>query len=275
MSSSFLPCSCRARTKAPRSPAAAADTAASPRSNWPITGASWPDCSAEENSDSACWNWGLCRVPRRFWAGGSCSLLPIDGRNCCSLSRKAGLDSTGCSASAVMADDRSTSPPAPASAGWGTFMLDRMLCRSLSWTAGPAAAAAAAAAGMAQTEQLQISRAAPQQPWGFRLQGGKDFNMPIIIQKVNGGSPAERAGLRAGDAVISIGGQNAIEMRHKEAQDSIVRSGNNICMVVQRAQQRSRSIPGLRSISTSHHLTQGWMGASRLKPLPALTHQPT
>ena len=81
-------------------------------------------------------------------------MFPIDGRNCCSLSRNAGSDSTGWSASAVMAADRSTSPPAADSA-CGTFMLERMLRRSLSWTAGPedeaapAGDSAGAAAGVA------------------------------------------------------------------------------------------------------------------------------
>ncbi|KAF0297841.1 PDZ and LIM domain protein Zasp [Amphibalanus amphitrite] len=62
--------------------------------------------------------------------------------------------------------------------------------------------------------------------------------------KVNAGSPAEKAGLRAGDAVISIGGQNAIEMRHKECQDAIIHSGNAISMEVQRGGLASLRPPG-------------------------------
>lgn len=45
---------------------------------------------------------------------------------------------------------------------------------------------------------------------------------------------AERAGLQAGDAIISINGLDALALRHKEAQDAIVRAGNNFELVVQR-----------------------------------------
>lgn len=70
--------------------------------------------------------------------------------------------------------------------------------------------------------------------WGFRLQGGKDFGTPLVIQKVNGGSPAERAGLIAGDSVIKINNVDVYNLLHKEAQDVIVRSGLNFDMVIQR-----------------------------------------
>ncbi|CAG9771182.1 unnamed protein product [Ceutorhynchus assimilis] len=70
--------------------------------------------------------------------------------------------------------------------------------------------------------------------WGFRLQGGKDFGTPLVIQKVNGGSPAERAGLIAGDAVIRINNVDVYNLLHKEAQDVIVRAGNSFEMAIQR-----------------------------------------
>ncbi|ERL87059.1 hypothetical protein D910_04460, partial [Dendroctonus ponderosae] len=70
--------------------------------------------------------------------------------------------------------------------------------------------------------------------WGFRLQGGKDFGTPLVIQKVNGGSPAERAGLIAGDAVIKINNVDVYNLLHKEAQDVIVRAGSSFEMVIQR-----------------------------------------
>ncbi|KAL1491447.1 hypothetical protein ABEB36_012045 [Hypothenemus hampei] len=70
--------------------------------------------------------------------------------------------------------------------------------------------------------------------WGFRLQGGKDFGTPLVIQKVNGGSPAERAGLIAGDSVIKINNVDVFNLLHKEAQDVIVRAGSSFEMVIQR-----------------------------------------
>ncbi|XP_052129116.1 PDZ and LIM domain protein Zasp-like isoform X4 [Frankliniella occidentalis] len=86
---------------------------------------------------------------------------------------------------------------------------------------------------MAQLISVKLSRY-DNSPWGFRLQGGKDFGTPLIIQKVNGGSPAEKAGLQAGDAVLRINNIDATALRHKDAQDCIVRAGNNYELAIQR-----------------------------------------
>ena len=51
---------------------------------------------------------------------------------------------------------------------------------------------------------------------------------------MNGGSPAERAGLQAGDAVIKVNDIELFNLRHKEAQDYIVRAGNNFELIVER-----------------------------------------
>ncbi|XP_071442451.1 PDZ and LIM domain protein Zasp isoform X7 [Hetaerina americana] len=76
-------------------------------------------------------------------------------------------------------------------------------------------------------------------PWGFRLQGGKDFGAPLVIQKVAVGSLAEKAGLMAGDAVVRVNQTDLFNLRHKEAQDSIVRAGNSFELSVQRGGQTS------------------------------------
>ncbi|XP_023720197.1 PDZ and LIM domain protein Zasp isoform X8 [Cryptotermes secundus] len=86
---------------------------------------------------------------------------------------------------------------------------------------------------MAQLISIKLSRF-DACPWGFRLQGGKDFGAPLLIQKVNGGSPAEKAGLQAGDAVIRVNDVELFNLRHKEAQDNIVKAGNNFELTVQR-----------------------------------------
>ncbi|XP_017773817.1 PREDICTED: PDZ and LIM domain protein Zasp isoform X3 [Nicrophorus vespilloides] len=69
---------------------------------------------------------------------------------------------------------------------------------------------------------------------GFRLQGGKDFAAPLVIQKVNGGSPADRAGLIAGDAVVKINNTDVFNLRHKDAQDVIIKAGPSFAITVQR-----------------------------------------
>ncbi|XP_052898561.1 PDZ and LIM domain protein Zasp isoform X1 [Anopheles moucheti] len=72
------------------------------------------------------------------------------------------------------------------------------------------------------------------QAWGFRLQGGKDFSAPLVLQRVNGGSVADQAGLMAGDALIKVNGTEVFNMRHKEAQDVIVAAGNSFELAVSR-----------------------------------------
>ncbi|XP_037897132.1 PDZ and LIM domain protein Zasp isoform X6 [Glossina fuscipes] len=88
---------------------------------------------------------------------------------------------------------------------------------------------------MSQPQLLQIKLSRfDAQPWGFRLQGGVDFASPLLVQKVNGGSLAEQAGLMPGDSVVKINDVDVFNLRHKEAQDVVVRSGNNFVMTVQR-----------------------------------------
>ncbi|XP_030026697.2 PDZ and LIM domain protein Zasp isoform X3 [Manduca sexta] len=86
---------------------------------------------------------------------------------------------------------------------------------------------------MAQLITVRLDKAG-QQPLGFRLQGGKDFGTPLVVQKVNGGSAAERAGLQAGDALIRVNTTEVYALRHQEAQDAIRASGPTLELTVQR-----------------------------------------
>ncbi|XP_055927518.1 PDZ and LIM domain protein Zasp-like isoform X2 [Argiope bruennichi] len=85
-----------------------------------------------------------------------------------------------------------------------------------------------------QTLTVKLFRGDNTTSWGFRLQGGKDFSAPLSVQRVNPGSLSEQAGLMTGDAILKIMGHATENMRHKEAQDAILRAGNNIELVVQR-----------------------------------------
>lgn len=57
--------------------------------------------------------------------------------------------------------------------------------------------------------------------------------MEFLFQ-VNGGSPAERAGLIAGDAVIKINNTDVFNLRHKDAQDVVMRAGPCFDVTLQR-----------------------------------------
>ncbi|BFZ02947.1 hypothetical protein BsWGS_05986 [Bradybaena similaris] len=70
--------------------------------------------------------------------------------------------------------------------------------------------------------------------WGFRLQGGIDFSTPLSIQSINPGSVSERCGLKPGDAILSINNATSDAMTHDEAKAEIMRSGNEIVMLVER-----------------------------------------
>ncbi|KAM8909133.1 PDZ and LIM domain protein 7 isoform 2-T4 [Spinachia spinachia] len=58
-------------------------------------------------------------------------------------------------------------------------------------------------------------------PWGFRLQGGKDFSMPLTVSRLSPGGKAAQAGVGVGDWVVSISDANAEDMTHVEAQNKI------------------------------------------------------
>uniref|UniRef100_A0AAY5EBJ8 PDZ and LIM domain 5b n=1 Tax=Electrophorus electricus TaxID=8005 RepID=A0AAY5EBJ8_ELEEL len=58
-------------------------------------------------------------------------------------------------------------------------------------------------------------------PWGFRLQGGKDFCTPLTISRLTDGGKAAKAKIGVGDVVLSIDGIATDTMTHLEAQNKI------------------------------------------------------
>ncbi|KAM3874278.1 PDZ and LIM domain protein 5b [Diretmus argenteus] len=58
-------------------------------------------------------------------------------------------------------------------------------------------------------------------PWGFRLQGGKDFCVPLTISRLTDGGKAAKAKINVGDIVLSIDGIATDSMNHLEAQNKI------------------------------------------------------
>ncbi|XP_049996685.1 LIM domain-binding protein 3 isoform X2 [Alexandromys fortis] len=95
-------------------------------------------------------------------------------------------------------------------------------------------------------------------PWGFRLQGGKDFNMPLTISRITPGSKAAQSQLSQGDLVVAIDGVNTDTMTHLEAQNKIKSASYNLSLTLQKSK---RPI----AISTSAPPIQS--------PLPVIPHQ--
>nr|XP_020495060.1 PDZ and LIM domain protein 7 isoform X3 [Labrus bergylta] len=72
-------------------------------------------------------------------------------------------------------------------------------------------------------------------PWGFRLQGGKDFSMPLTVSRLTPGGKAAQAGVGVGDWVVSIDDSNAEDMTHVEAQNKIRAATDSLSLTLSKA----------------------------------------
>ncbi|AWP12297.1 putative PDZ and LIM domain protein 7 [Scophthalmus maximus] len=72
-------------------------------------------------------------------------------------------------------------------------------------------------------------------PWGFRLQGGKDFSMPLTVSRLTPGGKAAEAGVGVGDWVVSIGDSIAEDMTHVEAQNQIRAATDSLTLTFSKA----------------------------------------
>ncbi|KAG7499089.1 PDZ and LIM domain 5-like isoform X1 [Solea senegalensis] len=71
-------------------------------------------------------------------------------------------------------------------------------------------------------------------PWGFRLQGGKDFCLPLTISRLSDGGKAVRAKMSIGDIILSINGISTESMNHLEAQNKIKACTDGLSLTLQR-----------------------------------------
>ncbi|KAI5154743.1 Lim Domain-Binding Protein 3 [Manis pentadactyla] len=122
---------------------------------------------------------------------------------------------------------------------------------------GCAARDRAEAAAVSTSMSYSVTLTGPG-PWGFRLQGGKDFNMPLTISRITPGSKAAQSQLSQGDLVVAIDGVNTDTMTHLEAQNKIKSASYNLSLTLQKSK---RPIP----ISTAAPPIQS--------PLPVIPHQ--
>ncbi|XP_037536393.1 LIM domain-binding protein 3 isoform X1 [Nematolebias whitei] len=72
-------------------------------------------------------------------------------------------------------------------------------------------------------------------PWGFRLQGGKDFNMPLTISRITPGSKAAQGNLIQGDVIVAIDGVSTEGMTHLEAQNKIKMANYNLALTMSKS----------------------------------------
>ncbi|XP_067285905.1 LIM domain-binding protein 3b isoform X1 [Pseudorasbora parva] len=74
-------------------------------------------------------------------------------------------------------------------------------------------------------------------PWGFRLQGGKDFNMPLTISRITPGSKAASGNLNQGDIITAIDGVSTEGMTHLDAQNKIKAATTKLILTMQRSRR--------------------------------------
>lgn len=71
-------------------------------------------------------------------------------------------------------------------------------------------------------------------PWGFRLQGGKDFCLPLTISRLTDGGKAAKAKMSVGDIILSINGISTDSMNHLEAQNKIKACTDQLSLTLQK-----------------------------------------
>ncbi|XP_040905704.1 LIM domain-binding protein 3-like isoform X2 [Toxotes jaculatrix] len=86
-------------------------------------------------------------------------------------------------------------------------------------------------------------------PWGFRLQGGKDFNMPLTISRITPGSKAAQGNLIQGDVIVAIDGVSTDGMTHLEAQNKIKMANYNLALTMSKS-KRPAPMPAPRMDAT-------------------------
>uniref|UniRef100_A0A3Q1IRH2 PDZ domain-containing protein n=1 Tax=Anabas testudineus TaxID=64144 RepID=A0A3Q1IRH2_ANATE len=94
-------------------------------------------------------------------------------------------------------------------------------------------------------------------PWGFRLQGGKDFNLPLTISRLTDGGKAAKGGMAVGDMVLSIDGISTDGMNHLEAQNKIKSCTGNLSLTLQKASSVPRPPPVAPKTAAPPPVTNG------------------
>lgn len=87
---------------------------------------------------------------------------------------------------------------------------------------------------MGEIVEIKLQRFDTTQPWGFKMQGGSEYNLPLHVAQVNPNSVSGQSGLKSGDGIIEICGENVNGWSHEAAKAAMVRAGNDVVFVVQR-----------------------------------------
>lgn len=78
-------------------------------------------------------------------------------------------------------------------------------------------------------------------PWGFRLQGGKDFCQPLSVSRMTDGGKAANAKMCVGDLIVSINGISTEGMNHLEAQNKIKACTDQLSLTLQKPSSATKN----------------------------------
>jgi len=123
--------------------------------------------------------------------------------------------------------------------------------------------------------KVQIFRDGLTAPWGFRLAGGKDFNAPLIVQRVMPGTPSE-AMLERGDVILSLEAVDVTNFTHSQALALIGRAGGNMTFNVIRGCSNPMELMVKSEMHTiSGTITSYSFDAPKALRLPTMSWDPT
>lgn len=94
---------------------------------------------------------------------------------------------------------------------------------------------------MGEKAEIKLQRFDTTQPWGFKLQGGTEFNLPLHVGQVNPKSVSGQAWLKSGDGILAICGEDVTGWSHEAAKAALVRAGNDVIFFVQRGVMKPKS----------------------------------
>jgi len=83
------------------------------------------------------------------------------------------------------------------------------------------------------TFNVTVFRDSLSTPWGFRLEGGSEFQAPLVVQRVFQGSPVA-GDLQRGDIILAINNRDTTHISHQEANDLIKNGGGSISFTIKR-----------------------------------------
>lgn len=86
-------------------------------------------------------------------------------------------------------------------------------------------------------------------PWGFRIQGGRDFNSPLTISRVNDGGKAHNAGLLTGETIKEINGTETCGLVHVRCQQLIKQTGLSLTLTLDSSTSKPNAAPVKTSVS--------------------------